>query len=103
MAALNSLACCLVLLLNASVLAEDPPVALQHRGFVKDKHCTSHSFKLNLSNRGEKPVWFVLPAWGNQTFPKDGIFQNDENQPFDAVHWKGEGGSVIEVRGDRTT
>ncbi len=59
--------------------------------------------RLVIENRNEKPTWFVLPYFGDQSLPDSGTFQKNapgfqpHDQPFGAKEYRGTGGTVIEV------
>jgi hypothetical protein len=93
------LVCCLALLLADLAEAANPPVALEHRGWTKDKHWKTHFFRLTLSNERDKPLWFVLPSFAHHPLPENAIFHSHqgEAQPFGAMQREGEGGVAIKV------
>ncbi len=58
----------------------------------------SYSIRLMLVNRQDKPIWFVLPSWGDKPLPENGVFNNSRyDQPFGGEQFEGEGGSAIKV------
>jgi hypothetical protein len=84
-----------------SALAADPPVRADYLGSRDGKPPLKfHSVRLTLVNQHDKPVWFVLPYWGDEPLPEKGVFPNKdlkEQQPFEGDQFDGEGGSAVEV------
>ena len=51
-----------------------------------------HSVRLTLVNQQDKPVWFVLPSWGDKPLPEKGVFPgNNKDQPFGGCNSKEKG------------
>lgn len=70
------------LLLSASVtLGADPPVELRHLGYARDKQFNVHRFSMKLSNRGNKPMWLLLPGSGDDPRPITTVFRNVPGKP----------------------
>jgi hypothetical protein len=95
------LSCCLLAdSLADGARAEDPPVRADYLGRQDGKPPLKFlSVRLTLVNKQDKPVWFVLPYWGDKPLPEKGAFPNKnwKDQPFGGKQFDGEGGSVVEV------
>ena len=54
--------------------------------------------RLTLTNKQNKPVWYVLPLSGEERIPESGVCLSNAKQPFEANRYAGdEKGNVIEV------
>jgi len=80
------LSCCLLsACLADGARAADPPVRADYLGSREGKPPLKfHSVRLTLVNPQDKPVWFVLPYWGDKPLPEKGVFPNKnwKDQPF---------------------
>lgn len=88
------------LLAGCLAQAADSPVRADYLGSREGKPPLKfHSVRLTLVNPEDKPVWFVLPYWGDKPLPEKGVFSNKnwKDQPFGGKQFDGEGGSVVEV------
>jgi hypothetical protein len=63
------------------------------------KASRAYTVRLTLKNQQEKPVWFVLPYWGDEKLPENGVFLNKEwdRLPFGGHGYDGEGGSATHI------
>jgi hypothetical protein len=85
---------------TAGVQAADPPVRADYLGNGDGKPPLKfHYLRLTLVNEKDKPVWLVLPYWGDTPLPEKGVFPNKnwKGQPFGGEQFDGKGGSVVEV------
>jgi hypothetical protein len=63
--------------LSASVIfAADPPVEVRHLGFGRDKGWNWQSLYLKVSNRSDKPRWFLLPGSGDRPPSEKTVFRD---------------------------
>jgi len=62
-------------------------------GFARDKNWNVHSFSLKLSNHGDKPLWFLLPASGDEPRLEKTTFRCTDAQP-NLLIFQGEGRMV---------
>jgi len=68
-----SLTCCLWVHL---VQAADPPVqAVLIRTAILKGHVKAHQVRLTLVNQHERPVWFIVPYFGDDPIPANGVFR----------------------------
>ncbi|HLW63855.1 MAG TPA: hypothetical protein VKS79_00960 [Gemmataceae bacterium] len=80
--------------------AADSPVQADYLGSRDGKPPLKfHSVRLTLMNQQDKPVWLVLPYWGDKPLPEKGVFPNKnwKDQPFGGKKFDGVGGSAVEV------
>jgi hypothetical protein len=78
----------------------DPPVRAIYQSRGKGKPPVKWVLvRLTLTNRQDKPVWFILPRWGDQPLPKNGIFPNKDgrDRPFSGARYDGKGGKTVRV------
>lgn len=80
----------LVLLSACVAFTADPTVELHHLGLARDKNWNVHSFRMKLSNHADKPVWFLLPASGDEPRLENTIFRSCGGQPYRLI-FNGEG------------
>ena len=99
--ALSYTPCCVItVFLSAAAYGADAPVQAVFLGrSVGKPPLTFHSVRLTLENRNDKPVWFVLPYWGDKAIPEKGVFPNKNwnGPPFEGHEYQGDGGSAFEV------
>ena len=97
---LGSIAICWLTLLSATVVfAADPPVELQFRGFARDKNWAVQTLELKLSNPSDKPLWFILPKWGDKQLPEKTKFPNDKisDEPLNKIMFDDREGGMVAI------
>ena len=95
------LACCLSAAFAVNgARGADPPARADYLGSRDAKPpLRIHSIRLTLVNRQDRPVWFILPYWGDKPLAANGVFPNKDRkeQPFGGERFAGEGGSAVEI------
>lgn len=99
-AAVGALSCYLIGTLPATGDETDEPARVELQGIQESKPpLLYYSVRLKLHNQHDVPVWFILPYWGDDSLPKNGIFLNESGkvQPFGGKGFEGDTGRVVEV------